>query len=127
MHTTTSYDASNHMHSATPMTLITRYTASSPKKHSTATLDNCYGLFLTMLAYKLAERGKALVKVDKWFASSQLCSNCGFKHPEMNNLRNRVMRCDCGLVLDRDQNAAINILNEGLRLLNLSNNYSSSK
>ena len=92
-----------------------------------ATMDNGYGLFLTMLAYKLAARGKALVKVNKWFASSQLCSNCGAKHPEMKNLRNRVMRCDCGLVLDRDVNAAINILNEGLRLLNLSNNYSSSK
>lgn len=92
-----------------------------------ATMDNGYGLFLTMLAYKLTARGKALIKVGKWFASSQLCSNCGVKHPEMKDLSNRVMRCDCGLVLDRDQNAAINILNEGLRLLNLSNNYSSSK
>lgn len=89
-----------------------------------ATMDNGYGLFLTLLAYKLEARGKVLVKVDKWFASSQLCSNCGAKHPEMKNLSNRVMRCDCGLVLDRDENAAINILHEGLRLLSLNNNYS---
>ena len=38
-------------------------------------------------------------------------------HPEMKDLKNRVMRCSCALVMNRDQNAAINIKNEGLRLL----------
>ena len=83
-----------------------------------ATLDNGYGIFLSMLEYKLSERNKYLVKVDKWFPSSQICHRCGEVHPEMKNLTIRTMKCDCGLVISRDQNAAINILREGLRILN---------
>ena len=83
-----------------------------------ATLDNGYGKFLSMLEYKLSERNKYLVKVDKWFASSQICHCCGSVHPEMKNLAIRTMKCDCGLTISRDQNAAINILHEGLRILN---------
>jgi len=83
-----------------------------------ATLDNGYGMFLSMLEYKLSERNKYLVKVDKWFPSSQICHCCGKIHPEMKNLQVRTMKCDCGLTISRDQNAAINILNEGLRILN---------
>ena len=82
-----------------------------------ATMDNGYGMFLPMLEYKLNERGKYLIKVDKWYPSSQLCHACGTLHPEMKDLKIRTMRCDCGLVIGRDQNAAINILNEGLRIL----------
>lgn len=82
-----------------------------------ATLDNGYGLFLNMLEYKLADRGKYFVKVDKWFPSSQICHCCGTKHPEMKDLSIRTMRCDCGLIIGRDQNAAINIKKEGLRIL----------
>ena len=85
-----------------------------------ATLDNGYGMFLRMLEYKLADRNKHLIKVDKWFPSSQICHCCGTLHPEMkikNGKRISTMRCDCGLVMDRDQNAAINILREGLRIL----------
>ena len=48
-----------------------------------ATLDNGYGKFLSMLEYKLSERNKYLVKVDKWFASSQICHCCGSVHPEI--------------------------------------------
>ena len=83
-----------------------------------ATLDNGYGKFLSMLEYKLSERNKYLVKVDKWFASSQICHCCGSVHSEMKNLAIRTMKCDCGLTISRDQNAAINILHEGLRILN---------
>ncbi len=82
-----------------------------------ATLDNGYGIFLSILEYKLSDRNKYLVKVDKWFPSSQICHCCGMLHPEMKDLRIRKMICDCGLTISRDQNAAINILNEGLRLL----------
>lgn len=82
-----------------------------------ATLDNGYGMFLNMLEYKLADRGKYLVKVDKWFPSSQICHCCGKLHPAMKDLTIRTMKCDCGLTMSRDQNAAINILREGMRLL----------
>lgn len=82
-----------------------------------ATLDNGYGMFLNMLEYKLTDRGKYFVKVDKWFPSSQICHNCGCLHPEMKDLKIRIMDCDCGYHIDRDQNAALNILQEGLRLL----------
>ena len=82
-----------------------------------ATMDNGYGMFLNMLSYKLADRGKRLVRVDKWYPSSQICHCCGKRHPEMKDLKIRIMRCDCGNVMDRDQNAAINIRNEGIRIL----------
>ena len=82
-----------------------------------ATLDNGYGKFLSMLEYKLSERNKYLVKVDKWYPSSQICHSCGVMHPEMKDLRIRLLKCDCGLMIGRDQNAAINILHEGLRML----------
>ena len=82
-----------------------------------ATMDNRYGMFLSMLEYKLSDRNKYLVKVDKWFPSSQICHCCGTLHPEMKDLSIRVMDCDCGYHIDRDQNAALNILTEGLRLL----------
>ena len=82
-----------------------------------ATLDNGYGMFLNMLEYKLKDRGKYFVKVDKWYPSSQICHCCGTRHPEMKDLSIRIMRCSCGLLMNRDQNAAINIRSEGLRIL----------
>jgi putative transposase len=73
-------------------------------------------MFTGMLAYKLADRGKQLVKVGRWYASTQTCSCCGSRHHM--ELSERVYRCEaCGLVIDRDYNAAINIKNEGLRML----------
>lgn len=80
-----------------------------------ATLDNGYGKFLSMLEYKLNDRGKYLINVDKWYPSSQICSVCGNK--KKLSLDERIYKCDCGNTISRDQNAAINILNEGLRLL----------
>lgn len=78
-----------------------------------ATLDNGYGLFLNLLEYKLKDRGKYFIKVDKWYPSSQICCKCGSKHKLL--LSDRVYKCECGNVMDRDYNAAINILNEGLK------------
>lgn len=80
-----------------------------------ATLDNGYGMFLTMLEYKLRDRGKYFVKVDKWYPSSQICSQCGHIHKL--SLNERIYRCECGLVIDRDYNAAINIKAEGMRIM----------
>ena len=83
-----------------------------------ATLDNGYGMFLTMLEYKLADRGKYFIKVDKWYPSSQICSSCGYKNPLIKDLSVRKWDCPaCGSQHDRDVNAAINILREGLRIL----------
>ena len=81
-----------------------------------ATMDNGYGMFQSMLEYKLLERGKYFVKVDKWFPSSQICHCCG--HRQKMPLKIRVYQCpECGMVFDRDWNAAINIKKEGLRML----------
>lgn len=80
-----------------------------------ATLDNGYGLFLTMLEYKLIDRGKYLIKIDKWYPSSQICSCCGTQQKLA--LSDRIYKCKCGFTKDRDYNAALNILMEGLRIL----------
>lgn len=80
-----------------------------------ATMDNSYGMFLNMLEYKLSDRGKHFVKVDKWFPSTQLCSCCGNRMKLA--LNQRIYKCSCGLTIDRDLNAAINIRDEGLRIL----------
>ena len=82
------------------------------------TYDNGYRMFLDMLEYKLADRNKQLVRVDKWYPSSQICHCCGYRNPEMKNLKIRSWDCpDCGAHHDRDVNAAVNILQEGLRML----------
>lgn len=83
-----------------------------------ATLDNGWGMFTTMLNYKMAERGKHLQKIDRWYPSSQTCSICGCVNSETKNLSIRKWTCPhCGTEHDRDINAAINIKQEGLRLL----------
>ena len=74
-----------------------------------------YGLFLSMLEYKLEERGKYLIKVDRYFASSKICSACGKKKEKL-SLSERIYYCECGHRMDRDVNAAVNIMNEGKRI-----------
>lgn len=81
--------------------------------------DNGWGMFVRLLQYKLSDMGKRLVKVDKFFASSQLCSCCGYRNVETKDLSVREWTCpECGTYHDRDTNAAINIRNEGMRLVN---------
>ncbi|MEH7657270.1 RNA-guided endonuclease TnpB family protein, partial [Bacillus velezensis] len=79
--------------------------------------DNAWGMFTAFLAYKLNEQGKQLVKIDKWFSSTKTCSSCG--NVKNMSLSERVYSCICGVNLDRDYNAAINIKNEAIRLLAL--------
>lgn len=69
--------------------------------------------------YKLRDRGGQLIKVGRFFPSSQLCSHCGFKNPLVKNLSIRHWDCpNCGTTgIDRDVNAAKNIKKEGIRLL----------
>ena len=79
--------------------------------------DNGWEMFTTFLQYKLEEAGKQLVKVDKFFASSQLCSVCGYQNPDTKDLSVREWNCPCCQTHhNRDVNAAINIRNEGMRL-----------
>ena len=72
-------------------------------------MDAAFGEFRRQLEYKTARSGAALHVVDRWYRSSKTCSGCGSVKAKL-SLSERTYRCDsCGLVLDRDLNAAINI------------------
>ena len=81
-----------------------------------STNDNGFGMFRTILAYKLADRGKELIKIDKWFPSSKMCRFCGTINKNL-TLADRIWTCECGKTLNRDENAAINIMNVGLSMV----------
>ena len=81
-----------------------------------STNDNGFGMFRTFLQYKLFERGKVLIKIDKWFPSSKMCNVCGTINAEL-TLSDREWDCECGEHHLRDLNAAINIRNVGLALV----------
>ena len=71
--------------------------------------DAALGEFRRQLEYKTARSGAALRVVDRWFPSSKTCSNCGVVKAKL-SLSERTFNCDaCGLSMDRDLNAAINI------------------
>ena len=79
--------------------------------------DLGYGTFLNYLSYKLEWLNKKLIKVDKYFPSSQLCSNCSYRKTDL-TLNQRHWICpSCGEHHDRDFNAAKNIKKEGIRML----------
>lgn len=69
------------------------------------------------LEYKLTWQGKQLIKIDKWYPSSQLCHVCGYQNNETKDLSIREWDCPkCGSHHDRDKNAAINISEEARRI-----------
>lgn len=86
------------------------------RKLSKAISDVSWSEFIAMITYKAEWYGKIIIKIDKWFPSSQICSNCGHRDGPK-PLHIRTWTCNnCDSVHDRDVNAAINIENEGLRI-----------
>lgn len=72
--------------------------------------------FKTMLMYKAEWYGREVIEVGKWFPSSKLCNCCGYKKNDL-TLKDRIWKCpECGVIHDRDINAAINIKNEGYKI-----------
>lgn len=79
--------------------------------------DNGWSMFTSMLEYKLAWQGKQLIKIDKWYPSSQLCHVCGYQNNDTKDLSVREWDCPkCGSHHNRDKNAAINIREEARRI-----------
>ena len=86
-------------------------------KLAQAISDVSWSEFIRMLRYKAEWYGRKIVRIDKFFPSSQVCHCCGHKNSETKDLSVREWTCpQCGAVHDRDVNAAINILNEGLQM-----------
>jgi putative transposase len=82
--------------------------------------DCCFSSFVQKLMYKAKWYGRQVIKIDRWFPSSQLCSECGWRNEELGEERH--WTCfNCFTLHDRDYNASKNILNEGLRMMNLWN------
>lgn len=73
-----------------------------------AILDASPAELRRQLAYKCAWYGSRLVVADRWYPSSKTCSSCGRRKPSL-PLAERSYRCECGLVIDRDLNAAANL------------------
>jgi putative transposase len=86
-------------------------------KQAKSWLDASFGELFRQVAYKSLWNGKHFVPVDRFFASSKLCSACGYKNNDL-HLSDRQWKCpSCGTQQGRDFNAAINIKSEGLRIL----------
>ena len=80
--------------------------------------DLGYGTFLNYLSYKLDWLNKKLIKVNRYYPSSQLCSSCGYQNSDVKDLGIRKWTCpNCNSKHDRDINAALNIKKEGMRMI----------
>src|SRR6266700_4006048 len=112
-HKLTSYLSKNHALVA----IEDLHVAGMLKNHklAQAVADSNFGEIRRQLEYKAEWRGTRVVTVDRFSPSSKTCSACGWRESEQ-TLADRTFGCrDCGMVLDRDENAAKNILHEALR------------
>ena len=74
--------------------------------------------FIQILKYEASNFGTRIIFIDRYYASSQICSECGYKNPEVKDFRIRNWKCpECGTEHDRDRNAAINIMRVGASTL----------
>ena len=86
--------------------------------HAKSEHDTAWRMFLNKLQYKAEWYGRTIVRVGRWFPSTQLCHRCSYRNMLTKDLNVRSWTCpQCGTSHDRDVNAAINILNEGKRLI----------
>jgi putative transposase len=88
-------------------------------RHAKSIQDAAFGMFLTRLESKAARAGRTFVRVDRFFPSTRLCSDCGaLTGPTgLDGLQVRQWACECGARHDRDANAEINIRREGKRMV----------
>jgi putative transposase len=85
------------------------------RKLSKHIADASWGNFVNLLQYKADWYGREVVKINRWYPSSKTCNECGWIYQDL-NLSIREWTCNNGHVLDRDENAAKNILKEGLKI-----------
>ena len=79
--------------------------------------DACVSTFLSLIEWKCKIKGKIYYKINTYYPSSQICSHCGYKNSKLKDLSIREYNCPkCGSHNDRDINASLNILLEGLKL-----------
>ncbi len=84
-----------------------------------STNDNGFGYFRTFVEYKMKDRGKIFYKIDKWYPSSKTCHYCNYIKEDL-TLNDREWICpNCGELIYRDWNSAINILNQGFKGLKI--------
>ena len=81
-----------------------------------AVSDNGFGMFRIFLQYKVEAQGKYYIVISKWYPSTKPCCHCGNTNPDIQLGQMEWVCPHCGVVIDRDLNAAINIRNEGLRV-----------
>ena len=80
--------------------------------------DLLFTNFVSKLKFMAQKLGTQIVIIDRYFPSSQTCSHCGYVNHEVKDLQIRKWTCPhCGITHDRDVNASVNILQEGLRIL----------
>ena len=92
----------------------------SNHKHLRKEITNAtFSEIIRILKYKCLWLNKTFIQVNPFYPSSQICSRCGKKNEEMKDIGVRELKCSkCGLEIERDYNASINILNEGLKNYN---------